>query len=161
MGKTGTLIGSQLRFAVGRRFAPRLYGWFPRLAPWLALGAAGVEKYSGLLLPAYRFSKGTFTLVGVGAGASGIRWSRFTLLDTAGAAAWTGAWVLAGAGIAAAGAQVDPRWAAYAGLSVLCLGILVTTALGRRLKQVLLPHAQAALAAAAVARQPRPSHDAA
>jgi membrane protein DedA with SNARE-associated domain len=43
------------------------------------------------------------------AGASGIRWSRFTLLDTAGAAAWTGAWVLAGAGIAAAAVARQPR----------------------------------------------------
>ena len=48
---TGTMIGSQLRFAVGRRYAPWLYEKFPRFAPWLALGAAGVERYERLLLP--------------------------------------------------------------------------------------------------------------
>jgi hypothetical protein len=113
------LIGSQLRFVVGRRFAPWLYARFPRFAPWLALGAAGVERYDRLLLPAYRFSKGTFTLISVGAGASRLGWC--DSLPSIPWGQWAGqpAWVLIGAGLAAAGAQVDPRWAAYAGLSAI------------------------------------------
>lgn len=34
---TGTLIGSQLRFAIGRHGAPWLFDRFPGFAPWLAL----------------------------------------------------------------------------------------------------------------------------
>ena len=65
----GTLIGSHLRFAVGRSGAPWLFERFSSFAPWLALGAAAVERYQWWLLPAYRFAKGTFSLVGLGAGA--------------------------------------------------------------------------------------------
>ena len=150
----GTLIGSQLRFVVGRQFAPWLYARFPRFAPWLALGAAGVERYDRLLLPAYRFSKGTFTLISVGAGASRLGWMRFTAFDTLGGVAWTVSWVLIGASIAAAGAQVDPRWAAYAGLGILVAGMVVAAVFGRRLKLALLPLANEALAAAMARRRP-------
>lgn len=152
----GTLVGSQLRFWVGRHFAPLLYEKLPRFAPWLALGSASVERYGRLLLPLYRFSKGTFTLVGVGAGASQLGWLRFCAFDTLGALAWTTSWVMIGVGIAAAGAQLDPQWAAYAGLGVLGAGVLLTVVLGRHLKRVLQPHATAALAAALARRQPGP-----
>lgn len=149
----GTMIGSQLRFAIGRRYAPWLYEKFPRFAPWLALGAAGVERYERLLLPLYRFSKGTYTLIGVGAGASRLGWVRFAAFDTLGAVGWACSWVMIGVAIAAAGAQVDPRWAAYAGLSILVSGMLVAAVFGRHLKRTLLPQATAALAAATARRQ--------
>ena len=152
----GTLMGSQLRFWIGRHYAPLLYETFPSFAPWLALGSAGVERYERLILPLYRFSKGTFTLIGVGAGASRLAWQRFTAFDTLGAVAWTTSWVMVGFGIAAAGAQLDPQWAAYAGLAVLGMGLLLTAVLGRHLKKVLQPHATAALAAALARRQPGP-----
>ena len=152
----GTLVGSQLRFWVGRNFAPLLYEKLPRFAPWLALGSAGVERYERLILPLYRFSKGTYTLIGVGAGASRLGWLRFSAFDTLGALVWTTSWVMIGVGIAAAGAQLDPQWAAYAGLGVLGAGLLLTVVLGRHLKQVLQPHATAALAAALARRQPGP-----
>ena len=153
----GTLLGSQLRFWVGRNFAPLLYEKLPSFAPWLALGSAGVERYERLLLPLYRFSKGTYTLIGVGAGASQLTWARFTVFDTLGAVAWTASWVMIGVGIAAAGAQLDPQWAAYAGLAVLGAGLLITAVLGRRLKQILQPQADAALAAALARRQQVPA----
>ncbi len=149
---TGTMVGSQLRFVLGRRFAPWIYDTFPRIAPWLALGASGVERYGRLLLPLYRFSKGTYTLVGMGSGASPLQWHRFALLDTLGALLWTAVWVFVGFAIAAAGAQVDPRWAAYFGLSLLASGILLSAVFGRHLKSVLLPHATEALAIARARR---------
>ena len=149
-----TVLGGNLRFGLGRRFAPSLYGTFPRLAPWLALGAAAVERYGLLLLPLYRYAKGSFTLISVGAGASPIAWRRFLALDLLGAAAWTGSWVMTGAAIAAAGSQLDPRWAAYVGLGLLACGMFAVAIGGRHLKRVLLPHANRALAAATAARQP-------
>jgi membrane protein DedA with SNARE-associated domain len=144
----GTVMGSQIRFWVGRRFSPWLYARFPGFAPWLALGSAVVERYCNFLLPAYRFSKGTFTLVGLGAGASRLPWLRFALADSVGAIVWTFTWVGLGVGFAYAGAQVDPRWAAYAGLSLLVAGMLVAALFGRYLKTTLEPYARAALSEA-------------
>ena len=149
---TGTMIGSQLRFLVGRRFAPWIYDTFPRIALWLALGASGVERYGRFLLPLYRFSTGTYALIAVGSGASTLQWHRFVLLDTLGAFLWTTVWVTVGFAIAAAGAQVDPRWAAYFGLSLLASGILLSAVFGRQLKSVLLPQATQALATARARR---------
>jgi len=149
----GTLIGSHLRFAIGRGGAPWLFDRLPRFAPWLALGAAAVERYQWWLLPAYRFAKGIFTLVTLGAGASALPWKRFVLPDAFGAMAWTAAWVGAGFLIGAMGEVVDPRWAAYIGLSLLGAGIVATAVFGRRLRRVLLPHANSALAQASRRRR--------
>lgn len=148
----GTTIGSQLRFVAGRRFAPWIYDTFPRIAPWLALGASGVELYGRFLLPLYRFSKGTYSLIGMGSGASPMPWHRFAVLDTLGAFLWTSVWVAVGYAIAAAGAHVDPRWAAYFGLMLLTSGVLLSAVFGRHLKTVLLPHATEALATARARR---------
>ncbi len=151
----GTLIGSQVRFAIGRRGSSWLFERFPGFAPWLALGAAGVDRYQRLLLPLYRFSKGTYSLIGLGAGASLLPWRRFVLLDSAGALLWATASVALGAAIGQLGHAFDPRWAAYFGLGLLVLGMLTAAAFGARLKRVLLPLADEALLAAK-SRRARP-----
>ncbi len=154
----GTVLGSQLRFCIGRRGAPWLFATFTGLAPWLALGSVAVDRYQRLLLPLYRFSKGTFTLVGLGAGASQLRWSRFLVLDSAGAALWAITSVALGWGIGQLGHAFDPRWAAYAGLGLLALGMLTAAIFGARLKRILLPLANAALVDARAKRgRPRPA----
>jgi membrane-associated protein len=153
----GTVVGSQVRFAIGRRAAPWLFERFARLAPWLALGAAGVDRYQGLLLPVYRFSKGTYSLIGLGAGASQLSWGRFAWLDSLGAVAWALVSVMLGAAIGELGHAFDPRWAAYAGLGLLAAGMLMVAVFGARLKRALLPMANEALLAARVRRaQPVP-----
>ncbi len=84
----------------------------------------------------------------VGAGASRLPWLRFALADMVGAVLWTFTWVGLGVAFAYAGAQVDPRWAAYAGLSLLVAGMLVAALFGRYLKTTLEPYARAALSEA-------------
>ncbi len=154
----GTLIGSQLRFAIGRHGSPWLFERFPGFAAWLALGAARVERYQRLLLPLYRFSKGTYSLIGLGAGASLLPWRRFVLLDSAGALLWATTSVALGAAIGQLGHTLDPRWAAYFGLGLLVLGMLTAAAFGTRLKRILLPLADEALLAANSRReQPVPA----
>jgi membrane-associated protein len=149
---TGTLVGSQLRFAIGHAGAPWMFERFPRFAPWLALGAAAVDRYPRALLPVYRFAKGTFSLVGLGAGASVLPWRRFVLADACGALLWAGVSVGTGVFIGSLGAQVDPRWSAYVGLGLLATGILGAFVFGSYLKRVLLPHAESALAHARLRR---------
>jgi membrane protein DedA with SNARE-associated domain len=142
----GSAIGAQLRFVVGHAAAPWLYRKSSRVGPWVALGAAAVERYGSALLPLYRFSKGSYTLVNLGAGASTLHWARYSGLDLAGALLWSVASVGTGLIIGQIGAAFDPRWAAYVGLALLATAIVATALFGRRLKAALLPLAQRVLA---------------
>lgn len=141
----GTVLGAQLRFWVGRLSSTWLLTRLPRLAPWIALGAAGVERYGVGLLVLYRFAKGVFSLVGVGAGVSQLTLTRFVSLDLTGAALWALTSVNLGYAIGLLGGTLAPEWAAYVGLALLLLGMAVTLLLGKRLKAALLPQAQQAL----------------
>lgn len=140
----GTLGGANLRFAVGRFFNTRLFRWAPKAAPWIALGAVGVDRLGSWLLPMYRFSKGTFTLIGLGAGIT-MRYRKFIVLDAVGGALWTGTMVGIGWSIGQLGLQLEPQWAAYVGLGLLGSGLLVLLLVGRRVKAALMPHALQAL----------------
>ena len=143
----GTVAGAQARFWGGRVGAPWLYRTWPRVAPWVALGAAGVERYGSALLPLYRFSKGTFNLTGLGGGVSRMSWSRFAVLDTVGACLWVGVSVGIGYAIGLLGGALEPEWGAYVGLGLLLAGLLVLFFFGRRLRQQLQPLAEEALKA--------------
>ncbi len=138
----GSILGAQLRFAAGRFVSPWVLRNFPRLAPWVALASAGVERYSGLILCSYRFAKGSFTLVGLGAGASLLPWLRHLLLDGLGAMLWAGTVIAIGYSLGSLGLQLDPRWAAYVGLSLLVISIIALALLGKQLKRRLLPLAE-------------------
>jgi membrane-associated protein len=148
----GSVMGSQLRFAIGRYGSPWLFERFPRFAPWMAMGAAGVDRYRLLLLPLYRFAKGAYSLIGLGAGASRLAWRRFVLFDTAGALLWSTVSVGLGVAIGRLGYALEPRWAAYVGLGLLVLGMVVVAVSGARLKRILLPFATEALLAARARR---------
>ena len=144
VGVVGTVLGAQLRYGLGHTFSARLFAWWPRAAPWIALGAVGVARFGVWLLPLYRFSKGTYSLVGLGAGVA-MPYTRFLALDAIGGLLWVGALVAVGQGLWHLGLQVQPEWAAYVGLGLLGAGLLTVLLLGRRLKAYLAPHAQAAL----------------
>ena len=138
----GSILGGQLRFYAGRFASPWVCRRFPQLAPWLALASAGVERYSLRALLVYRFVKGSFSLVGAGAGASLLAWSRHLILDCAGAVLWIGTMVAIGWSFGQLGAVLDPRWAAYVGLTLLVMSALALALMGRRLKARLLPLAE-------------------
>jgi membrane protein DedA with SNARE-associated domain len=140
----GTLTGANLRFALGYLFNTRLFHWAPKAAPWIALGAVGVDRLGWWLLPAYRFSKGTFTLIGLGAGIT-MRYRKFFVLDAIGATLWTSTMVGIGWSIGLMGLQLQPAWAAYVGLGLMGLGLLALLLVGRRVKAALMPHALQAL----------------
>jgi membrane-associated protein len=138
----GSIAGGQLRFAIGRFASPWVCRTFPKLAPWIALASAGVERYSARILPAYRFVKGSFSLVGLGAGASLIAWMRHVLLDSLGAVLWIGAMIGIGWAFGQLGAALDPRWAAYVGLALLVLSMIFLAVVGKKIKARLLPLAE-------------------
>jgi membrane-associated protein len=138
----GSISGGQLRFALGRFASPWVCRTFPSVAHWIALASAGVELYSLRVLLAYRFVKGAFAPVGLGAGASLLAWPRHVLLDSLGAVLWISAMVSIGWGFGQVGAALDPRWAAYVGLTFLVVSALALAILGKRLKARLLPLAK-------------------
>ena len=138
----GSMAGGQIRFAVGWLASPWVYRSMPRIAPWVALASAGVERYSLRVLLAYRFVKGTFALVGLGAGASLLVWPKFVAMDGLGALLWVGTMVGIGWAFGQLGAAIDPRWAAYAGLTLLVGSIVAFSVVGSTLKARLLPLAE-------------------
>jgi membrane-associated protein len=138
----GSIAGGQIRFAIGRFASPWVYRSLPRVAPWVALASAGVERYSLRVLLAYRFVKGSFSLVGTGAGASLLAWPKFAWLDSLGALLWVSAMVGIGWTFGQLGAALDPRWAAYVGLTLLVVSISAFSLLGKKIKARLLPLAQ-------------------
>ncbi len=138
----GSIAGGQIRFAVGWLASPWVYRSMPSIAPWVALASAGVERYSLRVLLAYRFVKGTFALVGLGAGASLLAWPRFAAMDSVGALLWVGTMVGIGWAFGQLGAALDPRWAAYAGLTLLVGSVVAFSVVGTTLKARLLPLAE-------------------
>jgi membrane-associated protein len=138
----GSIAGGQVRFAVGRLASPWAYRSLPRIAPWIALASAGVERYSLRVLLAYRFVKGSFSLVGLGAGASLLTWPKFASIDSVGALLWISTMVATGWAFGQLGAALDPRWAAYLGLTLLVLSVVAFSLLGKTIKARLLPLAQ-------------------
>ncbi len=138
----GSMAGGQARFVVGRFASPWVCRTFNGAAPWVALASAGVEHYSLRVLLGYRFVKGAFSLVGFGAGASLIPWRRHVLLDGLGALIWIGSMVTIGWSFGLLGADLDPRWAAYVGLTLLVASSIAFALFGRRIKLRLQPLAE-------------------
>jgi membrane-associated protein len=142
----GSVVGGQLRFAVGRFASPWVCRTFPNFSPWLALASAGVERFSLRVLLVYRFVKGTFSVVGVGGGASLLAWPRYAGLDAAGALLWVSTMLGIGWAFGQLQVSLDPRWAAYVGLGLLLVSMVALALGGRQLKAQLLPIAQRILA---------------
>lgn len=142
----GTMAGAQTRFWVGRYSAPWICKKLPPVAPWLALASAGVERYSPATLGLYRFVKGAFSIVGVGAGASLLPWRKHLMLDATGALLWVATTVGIGYTLGLVGAAFDPRWSAYVGLGLLGASVLFFALAGRAIKIRLLPLAEKILA---------------
>ncbi len=138
----GSVLGGQLRFALGRYASPWVCSTFTTTAPWIALASAGVERYSLRVHLSYRFVKGTFSLVGLGAGASLLSWRQFSLVDGAGALLWVGSFVCIGWSFGNLGATLDPKWAAYVGLALLLVSIVSLATFGKALKKRLRPIAE-------------------
>ena len=143
----GTLLGSELRFWLGRWGSAWVYARWPAVAQWLALASASVDRCALPILMLYRFVKGAYSPVSVGAGGSAMPWRRCALINTLSAAIWACTLVAAGWQIAQLGFVVKREWAVYGSLAMLVTFIVLTAFLAKRLKRRLQPYAEAALAA--------------
>jgi membrane protein DedA with SNARE-associated domain len=91
-----SFAGDQTFFYVGRRYGTRLLVRFPSLQPRAARVNALLERHHVPLILAVRFMYGLRIAGPVAIGMSGVHWSRFLVLNLAGAIVW--AIVIAGIG---------------------------------------------------------------
>ena len=143
----GTLLGSELRFWLGRWGSAWVYRRWPAVAKWLALASASVDRYAWPMLLLCRFVKGAFSPVSIGAGGSAMPLHRFALINTLSAVFWACTLVAAGWQIAQLGFVVKREWAVYGSLAMLVMFIALSALLAKRLQRRLQPYAEAALAA--------------
>lgn len=92
----GGYIGDEMRFFVARRYGDKLFASRPRWRAYVERAAQVMERYGTAYVFLYRYPKGMRTIGALPLGLSEISWMRFTLLNAASAALWSG--VLVGLG---------------------------------------------------------------
>jgi membrane protein DedA with SNARE-associated domain len=95
-GFSGTLLGDQLYFGLGRRHGRGLLarrpGWRPRIERVFAI----LERHQNLLIVGFRFLYGLRNITPFAIGMSKVRYLRFSLLNFLGAGIWATSIALAG-----------------------------------------------------------------
>lgn len=138
----GSIAGGQIRFNLGRLAMPWVCRRLPKITPWLSLAGAVIQRHGVLVLLVYRFVKGSFSVVGLSAGASLLGRLKHLVFDSLGALIWTSTVVGIGYFAGTLGLQIDPRWAAYFGLGLLVLSLLLLIFAGSIIKARALTLAQ-------------------
>lgn len=92
----GGYMGDEVRFFVARRYGDKLFASRPRWRAYVERAAQVMERYGTAYVFLYRYPKGMRTIGALPLGLSEISWMRFTLLNAASAALWSG--VLVGLG---------------------------------------------------------------
>lgn len=83
-----SFLGDQTFFLLGRRYGSRLLAHFPALKPGAARASALLERHHVPLILAVRFLYGLRIAGPVAIGMSSVPWSRFFVLNLAGAIIW-------------------------------------------------------------------------
>lgn len=92
----GGYMGDEVRFFFARRYGDKLFASRPRWRAYVERAAQVMERYGTAYVFLYRYPKGMRTIGALPLGLSEISWMRFTLLNAASAALWSG--VLVGLG---------------------------------------------------------------
>ncbi|MBL8702577.1 MAG: VTT domain-containing protein [Alphaproteobacteria bacterium] len=129
---SGTWLGDEVRFAVGRRWGSRLLERFPRLKPRVALALRLLERHRHWYILGYRFPKGARTIGALPLGITAMEWRSFAPLNFLAAALWAGLLVALGYG---AGSLAETIWGPAlqaSGLVLLALFVAASWLLWRR-----------------------------
>ena len=92
----GGYMGDEARFFVARRYGDKLFASRPRWRAYVERATQVMERHGTAYVFLYRYPKGMRTIGALPLGLSEISWMRFTLLNAASAALWSG--VLVGLG---------------------------------------------------------------
>lgn len=85
---TGSFLGDQFYFLLGRRYGTRVLAWAPRWRAAVALPLSWMERYDTIFVLTYRFIYGVRNLSSFALGLSDISWRRFLVLNFFGAGIW-------------------------------------------------------------------------
>jgi membrane protein DedA with SNARE-associated domain len=85
---TGSFLGDQFYFLLGRRYGTRVLAWAPRWQAAVALPLSWLERYDTIFVLTYRFIYGVRNLSSLALGLSDISWRRFLVLNFIGAGIW-------------------------------------------------------------------------
>jgi membrane protein DedA with SNARE-associated domain len=96
LASTGSFLGDQIYFMIGRRYGKRLMARFPRFKPAIRRVDALVVRYAGVAVIAVRFLYGLRTVGPIAIGASRMPWHKFALFNALGAVAWSAVWLMGG-----------------------------------------------------------------
>lgn len=81
-------IGDQGWFLLGRRYGPRLYERFPRIAARAREASGRVDRQGNWLVVLMRFAIGMRTAIPIAIGAGAMTHARFVVLNAVGAVLW-------------------------------------------------------------------------
>jgi membrane protein DedA with SNARE-associated domain len=140
LGFVGALLGDNLGFAIGhfggRPLVDR-YGRYVLLTPERVEKATRFfERHGGKIIIVARFVEGLRQANGIIAGISGMRWKRFLVFNTIGAALWVAVWTSIGY---FSGSHINTiyktatRYSTYFAIAV---GVLVLAYIARRVLRV-------------------------
>lgn len=92
----GGYLGDELRFYWVRKYGIGFITQRPRLARLAAIAKAMLDRYGLFYIFIYRYPKGLRTVGALPVALTDIEWRKFTLLNGASAAIWTGLLISAG-----------------------------------------------------------------
>jgi membrane protein DedA with SNARE-associated domain len=92
----GSFAGDVVRFWIGRRFGPRLFARFPRLARSADITIRLAERHHAWMILVHRYPHGIRGIAGFAYGMSPMPWSTFLAFNCLAAGLWACAVVTAG-----------------------------------------------------------------
>jgi membrane protein DedA with SNARE-associated domain len=93
---TGSFLGDQLWFALGRRYGPAAVRRFPGAQRRLDLALSFIERYGVLFVLTFRFAYGVRNVASAACGMTDMARLRFACLNFVAAGLWAGSFVAGG-----------------------------------------------------------------
>jgi membrane protein DedA with SNARE-associated domain len=142
---TGSFLGDQFYFLLGRLYGARVLDWAPRWRSAVARPLSWLERYDAAFVLTYRFIYGLRNFSSLALGLSDISWRRFLILNFIGAGIWAVTFATVGyvAGAALERALGDLHFAV--GMALLlafaAIAVAATVRHRRRLQRTAIPEA--------------------
>lgn len=92
----GSFLGDVVRFYIGRRYGPRLFKSWPRIARLVNIAARLTDKHAILMILFHRYPHGIRGVAAFAYGLSNLTWPTFLALNFVAAGLWSGAVVATG-----------------------------------------------------------------
>lgn len=86
---TGSMVGDQIFFFIGRRYGARILAKTPRLKPKVERAMGWISRYAVAYILIYRFLYGIRNISGIALGLSPVPWRKFALWNVVAAGLWS------------------------------------------------------------------------